>query len=156
MRGLLHAYYWADESLQNLLRSSGWPTLSPSQSMIMVNVSDGVTRPAELARRLGVSRQAIQQTLAEMEKMGLLDLRRDPDDARAKIVQFSPKGASIQRAAQESIRTIDAELARRLGREDFRKFRETLLEKDWGPVLRGPTRSLEARPKRARAGSKSA
>lgn len=152
MRGLLHAYYWADESLQNLLHEGGWPTLPPTQSMIMVNVADGVTRPAELARRLGVSRQAIQQTLAEMESIGLLQLAPDPVDARAKVVQFSPRGASIQRAAFRAIRMVDQELERRLGARDFAVLRRVLLERDWGPVVSGASVAAgsAAPPKRVR------
>lgn len=67
MRGLLHGFYWCDESLQNLLKAAGKPELSRTRSMIMVNISDGITRPADLARNIGISRQAIQQTLVEME-----------------------------------------------------------------------------------------
>jgi DNA-binding MarR family transcriptional regulator len=135
MRGLLHAYYWTDESLQNLLQAGGWKTLPRTQSMIMVNVADGCARPSDLARRLGISRQAIQQSLAEMESLGLLQLVPDPGDARAKIVEFSPKGASIQRAALKAIRSVDAELERRLGKRDFDVLRRVLLEKNWGPVM---------------------
>ena len=138
MRGLLHAYYWTDESLQNLLRAEGWPTLPRTQSMIMVNVADGCTRPSELARRLGITRQAIQQTIAEMESMGLVQLSSDPDDARAKIVELSPKGASIQRAALRAIRALDSELERRLGKREFDILKRVLLEKDWGPVMDKP------------------
>lgn len=151
LRGLLHAYYWADESLQNLLHEGGWPTLPRTQSMIMVNVANGVTRPAELARRLGVSRQAIQQTLAEMESIALLQLVRDPDDARAKIVQFSPRGASIQRAAFKAIRAVDDELEKRLGPRDFAALKRVLLERDWGPVVTGAAQG----PTRARTGARS-
>jgi len=148
MRGLLHAYYWADESLQNLLRAEGWPTLPRTQSTIMVNVADGCTRPSELARRLGITRQAIQQTIAEMEAIGLVQLSPDPDDARAKIVEFSPKGASIQRAALRAIRALDAELEKRLGKREFDILKRVLLEKDWGPVMEKP----EVRPVLRRKG----
>jgi DNA-binding MarR family transcriptional regulator len=151
MRGLLHAYYWTDESLQNLLRADGRPTLPRTQSMIMVNVADGCTRPAELARRLGISRQAVQQTIAEMEAMRLIQLSPDPDDARAKVVQFSPKGASIQRAALRAIRAVDAELERRLGKREFDSLKRVLLDKDWGAVMEAPEQTAVPRRKGARA-----
>lgn len=152
MRGLLHAYYWTDESLQNLLRAEGWPTLPRTQSMIMVNVADGCTRPSELARRLGITRQAIQQTIAEMESLGLVQLSLDPADARAKIVEFSPKGASIQRAALKAVRALDAELEKRLGKREFDTLKRVLLEKDWGPVMEKPeSRAAPRRKAGARA-----
>ena len=60
MRGLLRAYYWMDESLQNGLQQAGYAPRTRTQTMILINISDGITRAAELARVLGVSRQAIQ------------------------------------------------------------------------------------------------
>ena len=99
MRGLLHSYYWCDEGLQNALRSAGFQTLSRTKSMIMVNIADGITRPTELARNLGISRQAIQQTLAELEDAGLVNLKTDPSDGRAKIVEFSIEGKGIGKSA---------------------------------------------------------
>src|SRR3546814_9704006 len=82
MSGLLHAFYWMDEGLQNHLRAAGMPAVSRTQSLIMTNVADGVTRPAELARRLGISRQAVQQLLADLQTRGLIELVADPADAR--------------------------------------------------------------------------
>jgi DNA-binding MarR family transcriptional regulator len=134
MRGLLHAFYWCDEGLQKSLAAGGWPSLSRTQSMIMVNLSDGITRPAELARAIGVSRQAIQRTLMEMEQEGLVRLVPDPQDGRAKIVQPSSQGKGIYTAALRTIATIEAELERRLGKKAVNDLRK-ILDADWGPVV---------------------
>lgn len=134
MRGLLHAYYWCDESLQNSMRKAGLPPLSRTKSMIMVNISDGITRPSDLARNIGISRQAIQQTLVEMEKSGLITLAPDPADGRAKIVKFSRRGTGIGKIAFDALDEIEAELTRRLGVRAVKQVKE-LLFKDWGPVL---------------------
>jgi DNA-binding MarR family transcriptional regulator len=153
MRGLLHAYYWCDESLQNSVRAAGFPPLSRTKSMIMVNVSDGITRPADLARHLGISRQAIQQTLAEMEAEGLISLRSDPKDGRAKVVEFSPRGRGIGRAALAAIGAMEQELARRLGRRRLEELKKALYA-DWGPHLNVESSdgSASAQRKRAAAG----
>ena len=67
MRGLLRAYYWMDESLQNGLQRAGYRPRTRTQTMILIHISNGVTRAAELARALGVSRQAIQQQINELD-----------------------------------------------------------------------------------------
>ena len=113
MRGLLHCYYWCDEGLQNSLKVAGLPGLSRTKSMIMVNIADGITRPSDLARNIGITRQAIQQTLVEMERDGLITLMPDPGDGRAKIVRFSRRGAGIGKAAFEAMDQIETELAHR-------------------------------------------
>lgn len=143
MRGLLHAFYWCDESLQNRLRESGYPALSRTKSMIMVNVSDGITRSADLARNLGISRQAIQQTLGEMEADGLLSLKPDPTDRRAKIVQFSRRGRGIGTAAFEVLSEIEQELAKRLGKRAVEELKKALFS-DWGAVITGGSGEVES------------
>ena len=52
MRGLLRAYYWMDESLQNGLVEAGFQPRTRTQTMILINISNGITRAAELARVL--------------------------------------------------------------------------------------------------------
>jgi len=134
MRGLLHCYYWIDEGLQASLSALGMPNLPRTKSMIMVNISDGITRPSDLARNIGISRQAIQQTLVEMERDGLVTLMKDPSDGRAKIVKFSRRGAGIGKAAYDALAQIEAELARRIGADSVKKLRKALFA-DWGPVV---------------------
>ena len=133
MRGLLHSYYWCDEGLQNSLRLQGFKTLSRTKSMIMVNIADGISRPTELARNLGISRQAIQQTLAELEEAGLVKLKTDPTDGRAKIIQFSDEGKNIGRAAFKAMASMEAILEKRLEPGALRQLNRILFA-DWGPI----------------------
>lgn len=135
IRGLLHAYYWADESIQNYMRAAGYQALSRSQAMIMINVADGLRRPSDLARNLGVSRQAVHQLLADMEERGLVDLRPDPADARAKEVHFSRRGTGMHMVAVDAHRKIQEALEERLGRKAVDDLTKALLDLDWGEPL---------------------
>ena len=110
--------------------------------MVMVNLSDGVTRPSDLARAIGVSRQAIQRTLMEMEHEGLIHIVPDPEDGRAKIVEPSKGGKGIYTSALRAIAMMETELERRFGKNTINDLRR-LLYADWGPVV------IEARSKRA-------
>ncbi len=152
MRGLLHAFYWCDEYLQKSLAAGGWPSLSRTQSMIMVNLSDGITRPSDLARAIGVSRQAIQRTLLEMEEEGLIHLVPDPRDGRAKIVQTSTDGKGIYLTALRTIARMEAELEKRLGKRSVAELHR-ILYADWGPATVDPPRSA-ARARRVGGGEK--
>ena len=78
MRGLLRAYYWMDESLQNGLQRAGYRPRTRTQTMILINISNGITRAAELARVLGVSRQAIQQQINDLEQDDIVTQIPDP------------------------------------------------------------------------------
>jgi DNA-binding MarR family transcriptional regulator len=50
------------------------------------------TRLTELAKRLGVSKQATNQWVEELLQMGMLEKRADPTDRRARLICFSEQG----------------------------------------------------------------
>jgi DNA-binding MarR family transcriptional regulator len=134
MRSLLRAYYWMDESMQNGLIQAGFQPRTRTQTMILVNISNGITRAAELARVLGVSRQAIQQQINELEAENLVTQIPDPDDRRANRIMFSEQGARFMQAALASLREAEQALAARLGPEAVQTLRQ-ILSNDWGPVI---------------------
>lgn len=136
MRGLLRAYYWMDESLQNGLVQAGFQPRTRTQTMILINISNGITRAAELARVLGVSRQAIQQQINELERDELVTQIPDPEDRRANRIVFSEKGSRLINAALASLREAEQMLAMRLGFESVRHLRNALTA-DWGEVIGG-------------------
>jgi len=136
MRGLLRAYYWMDESLQNGLQEAGYLPRTRTQTMILINIADGVTRAAELARVLGVSRQAIQQQINELERDDLVTQIPDPDDRRANRIVFSERGSQLINAALASLREAEQALGARIGYERLSQLRSALMS-DWGPVIGG-------------------
>jgi DNA-binding MarR family transcriptional regulator len=134
MRGLLRAYYWMDESLQNGLIEAGFQPRTRTQTMILINISNGITRAAELARVLGVSRQAIQQQINELERDDLVTQIPDAEDRRANRIVFSERGSELITAALASLRQAEQALALRLGYDAVRHLRNALTA-DWGPVI---------------------
>lgn len=134
MRGLLRAYYWMDESLQNGLEAAGFRPRTRTQTMILINISNGVARAAELARVLGVSRQAIQQQINDLEQDGLVTQIPDPTDKRANRIVFSEKGAQLINAALETLREAEQVLAMRIGYDSLDQLRRAL-GSDWGGVV---------------------
>ncbi len=141
---MLQAYYWLDESIQNHIRGAGFAPLSRSQGMIMINVAGGIRRPSDLARNLGISRQAVHQLLADMDERGLIDLRPDLADARAKEVHFSRRGTDMHLIAIEAQRKVHDELERRLGSKAVNDLTKALLDKDWGSPLQPTTVAKKA------------
>lgn len=134
MRGLLRAYYWMDESLQNGLQQAGYKPRTRTQTMILIHISNGVTRAAELARALGVSRQAIQQQINDLEDDELVTQIPDPTDKRANRIVFSERGAELINQALATLRNSEQALASRLGYETVNQLRRALTQ-DWGPVV---------------------
>jgi DNA-binding MarR family transcriptional regulator len=131
---LFRRFCWLDEGLQARLRSRGWPDVNRTQSMVMTNVVSGTVRPAEIARNLGISRQAIHSKLAQMVDLGMIALDVDPQDRRHLIISLTDRGASMRRDAQQAMDEMAAQIAARIGQDMFETMLEAL-EADWGASL---------------------
>ena len=137
------AFVWFDDGLQSYLRKQGWPEVTRPQSMVMTNVIAGVRRPSDIARNLGVSRQAVHVTLRQMIDLDLLVLIDDPEDGRSKIVDIGDAGGLMRENARDAMRLMTLELRRRIGDETVEQIKQAL-SADWGasisweePDLRG-------------------
>lgn len=93
----LQAFFWFDDGLQAWLQKKGWGHVTRSQSMVMVNILSGTCRPSDIARSLGISRQAIHATISQMVEMGMVEMQDDPEDGRSKIVVLSKWGSRCGR-----------------------------------------------------------
>ena len=131
---LLQGFYWCDEGLQNYLRARGWPAVTRPQSMVMANVVLGVRRPSDIARNMGVSRQAIHATINQMIEMDIVALVDDPTNRRVKVVAPTTTGETMRVDAQRAMVIMAEELFQRLGKTNVLKAAHLLAE-DWGPPL---------------------
>ncbi len=86
------------------------------------------TRPSELAARLRISKQALNYLLGELERLGYLERRSDPDDLRSKRVALTPRGTSAIGVIRDAVAEVETAWAERLGPERFAALREFLLE----------------------------
>lgn len=131
MMNLLSAVYWFDEALQARLEQTGYPDVSRTQSLLLANIAAGEHRAIRIARNLGVSRQAISQILVDLEKRNIVILTSDPDDRRARIVDFHPNAADLRTLASAILDDLEAVVAQRIGQERFEIMRDGLAA-DWG------------------------
>ncbi|MCG8672208.1 MAG: MarR family transcriptional regulator [Pseudomonadales bacterium] len=128
---LMRAFYWADEGLQNYLQSKGWPEITRAQSLVFVNIGEGIKRPSEIASKVGVTRQAIHQTINELVDAGFVRLEPDPKDRRAKVVQYTELGEKIGLEAIKGLAYVEDALANRIGSDVVQALRSGLI-RDWG------------------------
>lgn len=131
MMNLLSAVYWFDEALQLKLERMGYPGLSRTQSLLLANIAAGEHRAIRIARNLGVSRQAISQILADLEARHVVTLTTDPQDKRARIVDFHPDAVELRGAASAILGDLEAVVASRIGAANFEAMRKALVA-DWG------------------------
>lgn len=134
---LFQRFCWLDEGLQARLHDHGWPDVNRPQSMVMTNIVSGIVRPSDIARNLGISRQAIHSTINQMVKLGIVQLEVDPADRRHMIVSLTDLGARMRKDAQRSMDELTAQIAAKLGQDKFDAL-FAALEADWGDNIDRP------------------
>ncbi len=145
-RLLLRAFRWFEDGLLYRLDEAGWPAIRISHSAVFGHLDKEGTRESELARRIGVTRQSVHQTVLELKDMGLVELVTDPSNRSAKLVVVTPLGRRQSRVALNAFADLESELARRVGKAGVRELRR-ILELDWGlPVGKRTTSAHLKRP----------
>lgn len=110
-----------NERLEHGFRDAGYPEVRPSFGAVLVPLfEDDDLRMGELARRSGLSKQAMTTLVRSVEAAGLVVRERDADDARAYRVSLSARGQELRPVAERVLvdlatwtrtRLTDAELA---------------------------------------------
>jgi DNA-binding MarR family transcriptional regulator len=85
-------------------------------------------RPSELASRLRMTKQALNYLLGELERLGYLERRPDPDDLRSKRVALTPRAVSAIGVIREAVEEMEEIWARQLGEKRFAELRSLLLD----------------------------
>lgn len=86
------------------------------------------TRSVELARRVGISKQAVGQLIDDLERMGACERVVDPSDGRAKLVRFSKRGRRQLLEGLQLLQDLERECEQWVGRDRWRELKTTLLQ----------------------------
>jgi DNA-binding MarR family transcriptional regulator len=84
-------------------------------------------RPSELARRLTMSKQAVNYLLGELERLDYLERRPDPEDQRSKRIALTSRGADAIHVIRDAVTEIETVWEALLGPQDFASLRRILL-----------------------------
>jgi DNA-binding MarR family transcriptional regulator len=117
-----------EEAIARVRAATGERRIRTAHTALFPHVSLDGTRLTELAARLGVTKQAAGELVAELEAMGVLERVPDPSDGRAKLIRFSARGRQGLLQGLGVLRAIEHELAGRLGPRRMLGLHGTLLD----------------------------
>lgn len=124
---LLRAARLLDErALARLAAIPGAPPVRPAHTRLFPHLSFTGLRVTTLARRLGVSKQAVAPLIAELVGWGLVEQAPDPNDRRAILVRFTPQGLAALTHGLGLLAEVEAEITQEVGPERAAIFREVL------------------------------
>lgn len=110
------------------LAAAGYEDLRPVHQPILRDLLTAGQRPTELATRLGLSKQAVNDMLRELEDKGYIGLEADPEDGRAKRTVVTERGRHLANTATELSRTVGCRWEAQVGQERYAIFEEVLSE----------------------------
>jgi len=90
----------------------------------------GLTQSSEVARRLGISRQAVHKTARELVAQGFIELKENPARGNQKIIAFTARGEALVSTMRKVLKRMDGALKTRLGAGGLNEL-ERLLAQGW-------------------------
>lgn len=111
------------------LRARGAPQLARGSHAKLLELLDPEgSRPADVAARAGITKQAVGTQLRELEELGLVRFSPDPADGRAVLVRRTRAGDAVRRSSRRAVAAMEQEWATQVGAERYATFREVLRE----------------------------
>src|SRR5689334_20639480 len=94
--GLLRlAWQRVRERIYEAVRREGYDDLNPAHlAMFRYEGLDG-RRPVELADKMQITKQSVNDLLRHLEKRGYVELTQDPSDSRARLIHLTPNGKRL-------------------------------------------------------------
>jgi len=106
----------------------GYPWAAEARANIIMHVGRSGIRQSELVRRMGLSKQAVQQLLDELVRDGVIERKSDREDRRGKLIVFTAAGRKLLADSNRVKRGIEARYRDVLGPKRFAEFMEMLDE----------------------------
>ena len=118
------------------LHQAGFADLVNAHSAVLRYPGPEGRRPSELAAEAGMSRQAMNYLLGELEQMGYLVRRRDPLDRRSRRIELTRRGRDARQTMRTTVSTIEDELGRDLRPARLALLKELLAELNRSELVR--------------------
>ena len=114
------------EELFAKLAAAGYDDLHPRHGAVLAYLDEDGIRATELAQLSGRHKQIIGRMIDELEELGYVERRPDPEDRRAKLIFPTERGLDQVRLADQIIADIEARHASEVGAKTYAQFRDVL------------------------------
>lgn len=118
---------WSERVLAIVNAEAGAPVVREAHTRLFPHLLvEGGVRITELAKVLGVTKQAVQPLVAELTELGLVRLEADPSDARARRVHLTDHGVAAMVHGTGVLLRVEAEIAPQLAARDVAALKRSL------------------------------
>jgi DNA-binding MarR family transcriptional regulator len=108
------------------LAEEGFGDIRPHHANVFTFVPAEGIQVAELTKLAHMRKQSMTQTVEELEKLGYVERRPDPNDKRARLVFLTDRGKKVRPIASAAGKIVDANWADLTSVETIEGLRQTL------------------------------
>jgi DNA-binding MarR family transcriptional regulator len=123
---LLYAYQASASALTRTLKARGHSGVRPKHGAVFANIERQGTRPSMLAERAGIGKAAMGELIDELESLGYVRRKPDPDDRRAKLVVPTDTALEVTNIVHEFNKRMETSYRELIGEEAYRTLRAAL------------------------------
>lgn len=125
-RLMLTAFHRFELRVLAHLEMAGYRDIRLTHFNVLRHVDFEGTRINDLATRVGITKGAMGQLVRVCAELGMVRVRADSTDGRAKVVTFTARGQRFMEAARQAITRAEGEFEALLGKEDLEALRRIL------------------------------
>lgn len=125
---LMTAKHAAIDELHARLAEAGHGAIREAHGCVFGFVQPEGSRLTWLAEQSGLTKQAVGETVDDLERLGYVQRVPDPSDGRAKIVRLTEKGAAARTLGRDILSEVEQRWADEIGEERLAAMREALEE----------------------------
>jgi DNA-binding MarR family transcriptional regulator len=108
------------------LHEQGFDDLIPAHLIVLRWPGPDGLRPVELAEQTGMSKQALNYLLGQLEETGYLNRVDDPDDRRSKRIRVTKRGWAAGKVMRAAVGEIEQEFIDAHGKKELANLLELL------------------------------
>ncbi len=114
-------------ALERVREATGDDRIRAAHTSLFPHIDSEGIRLTALSDRLGITKQAVQQLVDDLEEIGLVERVPDPSDGRAKLIRWTTAGRDGIDVGLGILFELEGELAAVVGKEKMRAAHEVLL-----------------------------
>jgi DNA-binding MarR family transcriptional regulator len=110
------------------LRALGFDDLDLAHLNLFLYPGPQDARPSELAAQRGLSKQAANYLLGQLEELGYLERRPDASDGRSKRIALTDRGERAAYTIRDAVSDVERDWEAQLGHDRFAHLKTLLVE----------------------------
>ena len=110
------------------LHAEGFDDLDMAHVNLFLYPGPQGARPPELAAQRGMSKQAANYLLGQLEGLGYLERRPDASDGRSKRIALTDRGERAAHTIRNAVRDVERDWQAQLGEDRFAQLKALLVQ----------------------------